>query len=91
MAAVAPFQNAYLSAVLGRLSDGVSAAFPGGSRALASSADLQRLIGCGLGAHPDRAHACAVFMRTPPARPSLSGACRDRSIGCCEGHHITLN
>ena len=50
LAAVAPFQNAYLSAALGRLSDGVAAAFPGGARALASSAELQRLIGCAL--HP---------------------------------------
>ena len=46
LAAVAPFQQAYLGATLARLSDSVSAAFPGGNRALPTSAELQKLIGC---------------------------------------------
>lgn len=40
----APFQAAYLAAVLSRMTDGVSAAFPGGTRALPSSAELQKCI-----------------------------------------------
>lgn len=52
LAAVAPFQQAYLGATLARLSDAVSAAFPGGNRALPTSAELQKLIGCGATACP---------------------------------------
>ena len=43
--AAAPFQNAYLAASLHRMSDAVSAAFPGGNRALPTAADLQKCIG----------------------------------------------
>lgn len=42
--AAAPFQNAYLGAALTRMSDAVTAAFPGTSRTLASSAELQKCI-----------------------------------------------
>lgn len=42
--AARPFQNAYLAAALSRLSDAVTAAFPGGSRALPTSAELQKCI-----------------------------------------------
>ena len=48
MAAAAPFQNAYLAAALQRMSDAVSAAFPGGNRALPTAAELQKCIGCDL-------------------------------------------
>lgn len=48
LAAAAPFQQAYLGAVLTRLSDAAGAAFPGGNRALPSSAELHKLIGWGL-------------------------------------------
>ena len=40
----APFQNAYLAASLTRMSDAVTAAFPGTSRTLTSSAELQKCI-----------------------------------------------
>lgn len=40
----APFQNAYLGAALTRISDAVTAAFPGTSRTLTSSAELQKCI-----------------------------------------------
>ncbi|DBA86122.1 hypothetical protein WJX77_008098 [Trebouxia sp. C0004] len=40
----APFQNAYLGASLTRMSDAVTAAFPGTSRTLTSSAELQKCI-----------------------------------------------
>ena len=40
----APFQNAYLAAALTRMSDAVAAAFPGTSRTLTSSAELQKCI-----------------------------------------------
>ena len=46
LAALAPFQQADLGGVLAQLSDAASAAFPGGNRALPSSAELQKLIGC---------------------------------------------
>ena len=46
LAAVAHFQQEYLGATLGRMSDSVSGAFTGGNRALPTSAELQRLIGC---------------------------------------------
>ena len=36
MAAIAPFQQAYLGACLTRMSDAATAAFPGGSRAPAN-------------------------------------------------------
>ncbi|KAL3159741.1 hypothetical protein ABBQ38_010147 [Trebouxia sp. C0009 RCD-2024] len=42
--AAAPFQNAYLGASLTRMSDAVTAAFPGTSRTLTSSAELQKCI-----------------------------------------------
>lgn len=42
--AAAPFQNAYLGASLARMSDAVTAAFPGTSRTLTSSAELQKCI-----------------------------------------------
>ena len=45
MAAIAPFQQAYLGACLTRMSDAATAAFPGGSRALPTSAELQKFIG----------------------------------------------
>lgn len=38
------FQNAYLGASLARMSDAVTAAFPGTSRTLTSSAELQKCI-----------------------------------------------
>ena len=40
----APFQNAYLAASLTRMSDAVTTAFPGTSRTLTSSAELQKCI-----------------------------------------------
>lgn len=46
LAAAAPFQNGYLAAALARMTDAVSAAFPGGARALPTSAELQKCIGC---------------------------------------------
>lgn len=46
MAAIGPFQQAYLGACLTRMSDAATAAFPGGSRALPTSAELQKFIGC---------------------------------------------
>jgi hypothetical protein len=42
--AAAPLQHAHLAASLARISDAVTAAFPGGNRALPSSADLQKCI-----------------------------------------------
>eukprot|EP00884_Botryococcus_braunii_P012366 jgi/Botrbrau1/2112/Bobra.0093s0019.1 len=45
LAAAVSFQNAYLAAALSRMSDAVSQAFPGGTRALPSTSDLQRCIG----------------------------------------------
>lgn len=45
LAAAAPFQNAYLAASLQRLSDVVTAAFPGGNRSLPTPAELQKCIG----------------------------------------------
>ena len=44
LACAAPFQNAYLASALTRMSDAVNAAFPGTSRALTSSAELQKCI-----------------------------------------------
>ena len=44
LACAAPFQNAYLGAALTRMSDAVTAAFPGTSRTLTSSAELQKCI-----------------------------------------------
>ena len=44
LACAAPFQNAYLGASLLRMSDAVNAAFPGTSRNLSSSAELQKCI-----------------------------------------------
>lgn len=44
LACAAPFQNAYLGASLTRMSDAVNAAFPGTSRNLSSSAELQKCI-----------------------------------------------
>ena len=46
LAAAAPFQNGYLATALARMTDAVSAAFPGGARALPTSAELQKCIGC---------------------------------------------
>lgn len=37
-------QNLYLGAVFGRISDAIISAFPGGSRALPTSAELQKCI-----------------------------------------------
>ena len=48
LAAAAPFQNGYLAAALARMTDAVSAAFPGGARALPTSAELQKCIGCAI-------------------------------------------
>jgi len=45
LAAAAPFQNGYLGAALARMTDAVAAAFPGGARALPTSAELQKCIG----------------------------------------------
>lgn len=47
VAAVAPFQQAYLGSCLSRMSDAATSAFPGGNRSLPTSAELQKLIGCG--------------------------------------------
>ena len=46
VAAVAPFQQAYLGTCLTRMSDAATAAFPGGNRSLPTSAELQKFIGC---------------------------------------------
>lgn len=46
LAAAAPFQNGYLASALARMTDAVAAAFPGGARALPTSAELQKCIGC---------------------------------------------
>ena len=54
MAAIAPFQQAYLGACLTRMSDAATAAFPGGSRALPTSAELQKFIGYVLFSFPCR-------------------------------------
>ena len=45
MGAISPFQQAYLGACLTRMSEAATAAFPGGSRALPTSAELQKFIG----------------------------------------------
>ena len=45
LGAAAPFQNGYLAAALARMTDAVAAAFPGGARALPTSAELQKCIG----------------------------------------------
>jgi hypothetical protein len=45
MGAISPFQQAYLGACLTRMSEAAMAAFPGGSRALPTSAELQKFIG----------------------------------------------
>ena len=45
LACVSPFESAYRSACLGRMSDAVATAFPGGSRSLPSPADVQKCIG----------------------------------------------
>jgi len=45
LGATAPLQNAYLGGCLARMSDAVTAAFPGGARSLPSPADVQKLIG----------------------------------------------
>jgi len=45
LAAVAPFQQAYLGSCLTRMSDAATSAFPGGSRSLPTSAELQKFIG----------------------------------------------
>ena len=44
--AVGDFRSAYLAAVLARLSEAAGAAFPGGTRALPTAADLQKSIAC---------------------------------------------
>lgn len=41
----APFRDAYLTGGLVRLQEAVGTAFPGGSRALPSPADVQKCIG----------------------------------------------
>jgi hypothetical protein len=46
LAAVAPFQQSYLGSCLMRMSDAASSTFPGGNRALPTSAELQKFIGC---------------------------------------------
>ncbi len=46
VAAVAPFQQAYLGTCLTRMSDAATSAFPGGNRSLPTSAELQKFIGC---------------------------------------------
>jgi hypothetical protein len=43
--ATGPFQNAYFSASLQRMSEAVLAALPGGQRQLPSPADVQKCIG----------------------------------------------
>ena len=58
MAAIAPFQQAYLGACLTRMSDAATAAFPGGSRALPTSAELQKFIGYILPSFPCRPILC---------------------------------
>jgi len=45
MASIGLFQQAYLGACLTRMSDAATAAFPGGSRTLPTSAELQKFIG----------------------------------------------
>lgn len=45
LTAAAPIQMAYLAAAMGRLNDSVATAFPGGSRPLPTSAELQKCIG----------------------------------------------
>ncbi|CAL8469379.1 g8920 [Coccomyxa elongata] len=45
VAAVAPFQQAYLGTCLMRMSDAATSAFPGGNRSLPTSAELQKFIG----------------------------------------------
>ena len=45
LAAAGACQNAYLGAALSRMSDAVSAAFPGGNRALPTTAELHKCIG----------------------------------------------
>ena len=42
--AVGGCQNLYLGAVFSRVSDAITAAFPGGNRALPTSAELQKCI-----------------------------------------------
>ncbi len=62
MAAIAPFQQAYLGACLTRMSDAATAAFPGGSRALPTSAELQKFIGYVLSSFtcsPIFCHSCS--------------------------------
>ena len=44
--ATAVCQNAYLAAVLARVSEAVNAAFAGGNRALPTAAELHKCIGC---------------------------------------------
>ncbi len=46
VAAVAPFQQAYLGSCITRMSDAAASAFPGGNRSLPTSAELQKFIGC---------------------------------------------
>lgn len=45
LAAASPFQTAYLAATVARLNDTVLTAFPGGSRSLPTSVELQKCIG----------------------------------------------
>ncbi|EIE21637.1 hypothetical protein COCSUDRAFT_30131 [Coccomyxa subellipsoidea C-169] len=45
VAAVAPFQQAYLGSCISRMSDAAASAFPGGNRSLPTSAELQKFIG----------------------------------------------
>ena len=63
MAAIGPFQQAYLGACLTRMSDAATAAFPGGSRALPTSAELQKFIG----------YLPSAFPCSPISCRSLSG------------------
>lgn len=46
VAATASCMNLYLAAVLSRVSDAVTLAFPGGNRALPTAAELHKCIGC---------------------------------------------
>ncbi len=73
--ATGPFQAAYFSGCLQRMSDAVLAAFPGGQRQLPSPADVQKCIGWGASAC--RAHrACMPDQGAQPIQSSTPAACR---------------
>jgi hypothetical protein len=68
LAAAAPFQNGYLGAALARMTDAVAAAFPGGARALPTSAELQKCIG-----------RAPPPLRPPPRRTWASARAREHT------------